>query len=439
MTGPGFAYRGGELCAEGVPLAEIALTAGTPVWVYSAGAVRERLRRFKEAFAGERVMICYALKANGNLGVLRTLVGEGAGADIVSGGELERALAAGVPPSRIVFSGVGKSREEMAQALAIGIAQFNVESVPELLALGEVAAARRTRAPVALRINPDVAAATHEKISTGRRQDKFGIVYDRAHEAYQLASSLAGIEVVGLHLHIGSQILSLAPFEAAYRRGLGLIAELRAAGIPIRRLDLGGGFGVRYQGDLELDLDGYAAMVRRLAEDADLELVFEPGRYLVAEAGVLLARVLYVKDGASRPCVILDAGMNNLIRPAMYDAHHEILPLRQPAPDASSVAVDVVGPICETSDIFARERLLPPLAAGELVAFAAAGAYGAVMASDYNARPWAAEAVVDGDRWAVVRPRVEPAARLSEETLPPWLEPIRRDVDPGEDPAGLES
>jgi diaminopimelate decarboxylase len=416
-----FVYCGRELCAEQVPLVEIARAVGTPVYVYSAAGMRVRTRRFLAAFAGQRVLLCYALKANSNLAVVRTLADEGAGADIVSAGELQRALAAGVPPRRVVFSGVGKSRDEMILALDTGIAQFNVESVPELIALGEIAAARRLTAPIALRINPDVAADTHDKISTGRRQDKFGIAHDQALSVYDLARRLAGIEIVGLHLHIGSQILSLAPFEAACRRAVALIAQLRAAGIGLRRLDLGGGFGVRYHGESELDLERYAALIGELTAGLDLELVFEPGRYLVAEAGVLLAKVLYVRAGAERPCVVLDAGMNNLLRPALYDAYHELLPVVEPAVDAPLQPVDVVGPICETTDIFARERNLSPLAAEDLVVFTSTGAYCAVMASDYNSRPMAAEVLVDGARWAVVKPRIEPARRMADESLPPWL------------------
>jgi diaminopimelate decarboxylase len=422
-----FAYRDGRLCAEDVPLEEIAAAVGTPVYVYSAGAMRARLERFMQAFAGRRMMVCYALKANSNLAVVRTLAEAGAGAEIVSGGELERALAAGVPPERIVFSGVGKTRAEMAAALDAGIAQLNVESVPELVALGEVAVARRTSAPIAIRINPDVAAGTHEKISTGRRQDKFGVAYDQALEVYGLAARLAGIRIVGLHLHIGSQILSLAPFEAAYRRSLALVEDLRTAGIAIERLDLGGGLGARYRGEPEVDLKGLAALIGRLTEGLDLELVFEPGRYLVAEAGALVTRVLYVKDGAERSCVVLDAGMNTLLRPALYDAFHAILPVVEPASGSPYLEMDVVGPICESTDVFARARPLAPLAADDLVAFGAAGAYGAVMASDYNSRPRAAEVLVDGGRWAVIKPRIETAAQFADEALPRWLTTRRLD------------
>ena len=416
-----FGYRDRQLCAEAVPLASIAAAVGTPAYVYASTGMRARARRFFEAFAGRPVMLCYALKANSNLAVVRTLAAEGAGAEVVSGGELQRALAAGVPAERIVFSGVGKSRDEMILALDARIAQFNVELVPELVVLGEVAAARRLSAPVALRINPDVAAESHDKISTGRRQDKFGIAYDQALEVYELARRLAGIEIVGLHLHIGSQILSLAPFEAAYRRGIELVRALREAGIHIRRLDLGGGLGVRYQAGPELDLDSYAALIDRLTAGLEVELVFEPGRWLVAEAGVLLTRVLYVKPGAERPCVVLDAGMNNLLRPALYDAWHEVLPVAEPAAGTPLQAVDLVGPICESADVFARGRDLPPLAPEDLIVLTGAGAYGAAMASDYNSRPMAAEVLVDGARWAVIKPRIEPAKRFADEHLPPWL------------------
>jgi diaminopimelate decarboxylase len=419
-----FTYRDGRLCAEAVPLDEIARAVGTPAYVYAAGHMRGQLRRFQDAFAGQRIMVCYAIKANSNLAVIKTLADEGAGAEIVSGGELQRALAVGVPPGRIVFAGVAKSRDEMVMALEAGIAQFNVESVPELVALSEVAATRRQRAPIALRINPDVAAGAHDKISTGRKTDKFGIPYDQALETYQLALRLAGIEVVGLHLHIGSQILSLAPFEAAYHRAIELVRQLRAAGIDLRRIDLGGGLGVGYRAEPGLDLAGYAALVRALGSELDLELVFEPGRYLVAEAGMLVSRVLYVKEGVERPCVILDAGMNDLLRPALYDAYHAILPVREPDPEAPLRPVDVVGPICESADVFARARELPPLQAQDLVAFASAGAYGAVMASDYNSRPVAAEVLVDDDKFAVVKPRVEPRVRFAHEALPPWLAPV---------------
>ena len=417
----GFAYLEGHLHADRVPLAAVAEAVGTPAYVYAGAVMRERLRNFVAAFPGQRVMVCYALKANSNLAVVRTLAEAGAGAEVVSGGELQRALAAGVPPQRIVFSGVGKSRDEMVCALDTGIAQFNVESVPELIALSETAAGRRQSAPMALRVNPDVGAETHDKISTGRRHDKFGVAYDQAFEVYDMARRLAGIEPVGLHLHIGSQILSLAPFEAAYRRALDLVRTLGAAGITLRRLDLGGGFGVPYRAEPALDLAAYAALIRTLTAGLNVELVFEPGRYLVAEAGVLISRVLYVKEGGERACVVVDAGMNNLLRPALYDAYHPILPVAEPPAGAPCAQVDVVGPICESTDVFARARELPPVRAGDLVAFAGAGAYGAVMASDYNSRPRAAEVMVEGAEFAVVKPRIEPAAGFADERFPAWL------------------
>ena len=417
-----FHYDNGELLVEQVPLASIAEAVGTPAYVYSSAGMCAQLAALQNAFSGQRMTICYAIKANSNIAVIRTLADQGAGAEIVSGGELQKALKAGVPADMIMFAGVAKSRDEMAMALDAGIAQFNVESVPELIALSEVAAARKAKAPVAIRINPDVAADTHEKISTGRKQDKFGIAYERASEVYAMASSLAGIDPVGVHLHIGSQIMSLAPFEAAYQRGAELVRQLRRDGIPIRRLDLGGGMGVRYRGDARLDVEAYAALVQDVTGDLDVELLLEPGRYLIAEAGAMLAKVRYMKEGHERPFAILDAGMNDLIRPALYDAYHEILPLKEAEPEAMLQPTDVVGPICESSDIFARGRALPPLEAEDLVAFLGAGAYGAVMASDYNARPLAAEVLVDGDRFSVVRPRIEPVERFADERLPDWLE-----------------
>jgi diaminopimelate decarboxylase len=423
-----FQYRDGRLMVEDVPLAVIADAVGTPAYVYSASTMRRQLKRLMDAFAGQRMTICYAIKANSNIGVIRTLADEGAGAEIVSGGELQKALKAGVPADMIMFAGVAKSKDEMALALDAGIAQFNVESVPELIALGEVAAARKMKAPIAIRINPDVAADTHDKISTGRRQDKFGIPYEQAREVYAMASRLAGVEPVGVHLHIGSQIMSLAPFEAAYQRGADLVRQLRADGIPIRRLDLGGGMGVRYRGDARLDIAAYANLVREITSDLDVDLLLEPGRYLVAEAGAMLAKVIYMKEGDERPFAILDAGMNDLIRPALYDAYHDILPLKEPAPGVERQPTDVVGPICESSDIFARGRTLPPLEAQDLVAFLSAGAYGAVMASDYNARPLAAEVLVEGGRFSVIRPRLEPIDRFQDERLPDWLDmpPLER-------------
>ena len=419
-----FVYVGGTLRAEGVPLPRVAEAVGTPCYVYAAAAMRARVRAFRRAFAGapRPVLFCYAVKANSNLAVIRLFADEGAGADTVSGGEIARALAAGVPPGRIVYAGVAKTDEEIRTALATGILQFNVESVQELRRIGELAAATGRAAPVALRVNPDVAAGTHDKISTGRRHDKFGVPVDEAAEAYALARRLDGVEPVGLHLHIGSQITRLAPFEAAYRRGAALFRDLRAAGIPLRRLDLGGGLGVRYREDEEtVDAEAFAAMVRRVLDGLDCELLFEPGRALVAEAGVILSRVIYLKEAGGRRFLVLDSGMHVLIRPAMYGAHHAVVPVREPAPGEPLLPMDVVGPICESSDVLGRDRPLPPLARGDLVAIAGAGAYGAVMASDYNSRPGAAEVMVEGDRFAVIRPRREPALQFADERIPEWF------------------
>jgi diaminopimelate decarboxylase len=427
-----FAYAEDGLCAEGVPLARIAEEVGTPAYVYAAGEMRDRYRAFARAFRDLPVLFCYAVKANSNLAVIRLLAAEGAGADVVSGGELERALAAGVPASRIVFAGVGKTREEMAAALDAGVLQFNVESIPELVQLGELAAARRIRAPVALRVNPDVAAGTHDKISTGRRGDKCGIPLDDAAEVYALASRLAGIELTGLHLHIGSQITSLAPFEAAYECAVELFDRLRRAGHPLRRLDLGGGFGVRYRDEPMIDAGEFAGMVRRVTAALDCELVFEPGRALVADAGVLLARVIYLKESSDRRFLVIDAGMNTFLRPAMYDAWHGVLPVREAAPGDAVMEADIVGPICESSDVLARGRALPELRGGDLVVLSSVGAYGAVMASDYNSRASAAEVLVDGDRFAVVKRRRLPRDQFADESVPDWLDrPVGQGGDAG--------
>ncbi|HEX8374750.1 MAG TPA: diaminopimelate decarboxylase [Geminicoccaceae bacterium] len=418
----GFAYRDGVLHAEQVSLEAIAAAVGTPCYVYAAGAMRAGLAGFRHAFRHRPTLLCYALKANSNLAVVRLLAAEGAGADTVSGGEVRRALAAGVPPRRIVLAGVAKADDEIRLALATGILQLNVESVPELVRIGEIATAMGVTAPVALRVNPDVAAETHDRISTGRREDKFGIDHARAGEAFALARELPGVEPVGLHIHIGSQIGRVASFEPAYARAVAMFRDLRSAGLPLRRLDLGGGFGVRYLDEARPVPGELAALVDRLTDGLDCELILEPGRVLVAEAGVMLARVIYLKETDARRFLVLDAGMNNLIRPMLYGAHHEILPVREPGEaEAGLLAIDVVGPVCESTDVFARDRRLPPLGRGDLVAFTAAGAYGAVMASDYNSRPSAAQVLVDGDRFAVVKPRREAEEQFADERIPEWL------------------
>lgn len=417
----GFGYQDGQLACEAVPLATIAAAAGTPVYVYSAGVMRERLRAFQSAFAHRRALFCYAVKANSHIAVIRTLAAAGAGADTVSGGEIERALAAGVPPTKIVFAGIAKTDDELRFALGLGIMQFNVESVPELRRLSALATEIGIEAPIALRINPDVDAGTHHKISTGRKGDKFGIPYADAAGLYGIAQTLPGIRPVGLHLHIGSQITTLEPFRQAYARGVALWQELRAGGLPLRRLDLGGGFGVRYRNEEPVPPAALGALIDDLVRGLDVELVFEPGRALVAEAGALVATVVYRKESAGRRFLILDTGMNVLIRPALYDAFHDVLPLVEPASGTRLEAMDVVGPICESSDIFGQDRYLPLLDSGDRVAFLSAGAYGAVMASDYNSRWSAAEVLVDGDHWAVIKPRRAPAEQFADETMPPWL------------------
>ena len=417
-----FAYRDGALHADAVALADIAAAVGTPFYCYSATALADNYRGFADALAGLPATICYSVKANSNLAVIRALAALGAGADVVSEGELRRALAAGVAPERIVFSGVGKSRSEMEYALAAGIAQFNVESEPELVALSELAAESGRTAAVAIRVNPDVDAGTHDKIATGRREDKFGIGMDTAPAVYRRAASLDGIAMVGLAVHIGSQLTSLEPFRTAFARVATLASRLEADGFRIARLDLGGGLGIVYDSESPPHPDDYAAMVRDVTEGLDCELLFEPGRLLVGNAGVLVTRVIYVKDGATRRFVIVDAAMNDLMRPALYGAHHVIEPVREPDPGTPRSAADVVGPVCETGDILAVQRDMPALAADDLLAIRSAGAYGAVMASVYNSRLLVPEIMVDGDRFAVVRARTDYDTLLAQDRIPDWLD-----------------
>jgi diaminopimelate decarboxylase len=402
----GFGYRSGSLHVDAVPLADIAAAVGTPCYVYAGSAMRARAAAFRDAFKAERALFCYAVKANSNLAVIRLFANEGLGADTVSGGEIARALEAGVPPGRIVYAGIAKTDDEIRMALATGILQFNVESAQELCRIAELATAMGVTAPVA---------------STGRRHDKFGIPYEEAPALYRLAAELAGIDPVGVHLHIGSQIGRLEPFELAYRRGAELFTSLRADGIPLRRLDLGGGFGVRYLDEPRVEAQALAALVRRVTAGIDCELLFEPGRALVAEAGVIVASVIYLKQSGGRRFLVLDSGMHVLVRPAMYGAHHPVLPVREPAAHTELLAMDVVGPICESSDILGRDRMLPELAAGDLVAITGAGAYGAVMASHYNSRPSAAEVMVEGERFAVIRSSVGVERQFADERIPEWL------------------
>jgi diaminopimelate decarboxylase len=418
-----FTYRGGILHAEDVALPEIAAVVGTPVYVYSTATLTRHYRVFEEALAGLDHVICYAMKANSNLAVLRLMASLGAGMDVVSEGEYRRARAAGVPGERIVFSGVGKTRAEMRLALQHGIRQFNVESEPELAALSDVASGMGVVAPVALRVNPDVDARTHAKIATGKSENKFGIPIARARAVYAEAARLPGIAVVGIDVHIGSQLTELAPYEAAFRKLAELTVALRADGHDIRRLDLGGGLGIPYRRSNEappLPFD-YGEVVRRTVGHLGCEIEIEPGRLIAGNAGVLLSRVIYLKHGEGRDFVILDAAMNDLVRPAMYDAWHDIVPVTEPPAGVEMAEADVVGPVCETGDTFARARPLPPLGPGDLVAFRSAGAYGAVMASEYNSRPLVPEVLVHGDHYAVVRARPSFDEMLERDTIPDWL------------------
>ena len=418
-----FDYRDGELYAEDVPIAEIASRVGTPFYCYSTATMERHYKVFRDAFDGDDFLIAYSVKANGNLAVLKTLARQGAGADVVSLGELQRALAAGIPGERIVFSGVGKQRAEMKAALEAGIYQFNVESEPEMIALNEVATSLGAVAPIAFRINPDVDAKTHLKISTGKAENKFGIPWSRALQAYSQAANLPGIAVKGVDVHIGSQITELAPFRDAFARVVELVRRLRTQGHRIDRVDLGGGLGIPYFDAPEtppLPSD-YARIAREATATLGVKLIFEPGRLIVGNAGILVSRVIYVKEGESRNFLIIDAAMNDLIRPALYDAHHAIQPVKQPLSGAANRRYDVVGPVCETADTFAVGRELPDFSQGDLMAILTAGAYGAVQASTYNTRPLVPEVLVRGAEWAVVRARPSIEQMLALDVTPGWL------------------
>lgn len=417
----GFSYVNGILHAEDVPLDRIAGDAGTPTYVYALTTIGDAFDRFRAAIDDPGALIAYAMKANDCMAVLTTLARRGAGADVVSGGELAKALAAGFPAEKIVFAGVGKTPAEMKQGLEAGIFQFNVESEPELRALDQVSQAMGTRARVALRVNPHVDAKTHSKISTGRKGDKFGIDIDQIEAIVRLAATLPGIDLRGIAAHIGSQLLDVAPYRAAFEKLADLVRSLRAEGFAIDRLDFGGGLGIAYKGDARPDVLEYAGLARSASHNLGVRMVFEPGRWMVGDAGVLLARVVFVKQGSDRRFLILDAAMNDLMRPALYDSYHAILPVKEPAPGAEISPVDVVGPICESTDRFAEARPMPPLASGDLIAFMNAGAYGAVMASTYNARALPVEVAVRGSECAIVRPRKPVTALYEDETLPAWL------------------
>jgi len=420
-----FNYKNGRMYAEDVALADIAEQVGTPVYAYSTATLTRHFNVFADALRGLNALVCYAVKANSNQAVIRTLAGLGAGADVVSGGELTRALKAGVKARNIVFSGVGKTDAEIRMALGAGIKQINVESEPELERISAVAMDMGVEAPVALRVNPDVDAQTHEKISTGKLENKFGIEWTRVHEVYAKAAALPGIKVRGLAMHIGSQLLDLQPFRDAYVRAGDLVAMLRADGLSVEVLDIGGGLGIPYGGEGEADApnpEAYAQVVRETLGGLDVELVLEPGRMITGNSGILVTGVIYVKEGATRTFLIVDAGMNDLIRPTLYGAFHNIVPEIEPAKDADLIDVDIVGPICETGDTFAKGRRLPAVKAGDLLVVRTAGAYGAVQSSTYNTRPLIAEVMVNGSDYAVVRERLSVEDIIAMDRLPAWLE-----------------
>ena len=418
-----FLYKDGALYAEDVPVAEIAAAVGTPVYVYSTATLTRHFNLFNDALQGVDHLVCYAMKANSNQAVLALMASLGAGVDVVSGGEYARARAAGFPGDRIVFSGVGKPRAEMEAALKGGIRQFNVESEPELLRLSSVARALGTRAPITIRVNPDVDAKTHEKISTGKAENKFGIPISRAREVYAEAASLPAIDVVGIDVHIGSQLTDLQPFREAYLKVAELTRQLRADGHDIRRLDLGGGLGIPYERSNAAPPlpTEYGAVVLDTVGDLGVEIEIEPGRLIAGNAGILVSEVIYVKSGEGRDFLIVDSAMNDLIRPAMYGAWHDIVPVIEPAPGVEQHPFDIVGPVCETGDTFARARPMPPVSEGDLIAFRSAGAYGAVMASEYNSRPLIPEVLVHGDQYAVIRSRPTFDEMINRDTIPHWL------------------
>jgi diaminopimelate decarboxylase len=417
-----FDYRDGVLHAEDLPLSVIADAVGTPVYVYSRATLERHARVFKQALSAlPRFHIAFAIKANPNLAVLKVMQREGFGADVVSGGELERALAAGMPAADIVFSGVGKQAREMLRALEAGIGQFNIESEEEGIELAALAAAQGKRAACALRVNPDVDAGTHEKISTGKAENKFGVPYDRVSGIYARLAALPGLEMRGLAVHIGSQLQSLEPLETAFVKLGGLMRELRGAGLSVTHMDLGGGLGVPYKaGEVFPSPAEYGAMVARVTKDWDVTLMFEPGRVITGNAGVLLTRVIRVKRSSNRaPFVIVDAAMNDLARPALYGSWHDFDAVQ---PSGERMTAHIVGPICETGDTFAMDRDIDAVEAGDLAVFRTAGAYGATMASSYNSRGFVAEVMVDGDKFAVVADRILPEVITAAERVPEWLE-----------------
>ena len=418
-----FLYQSGQLMAEDVAIADIAADVGTPFYVYSSATLLRHFKLFDDALAGMDHLVCFAVKSLSNVAVLKLLGDAGAGMDVVSIGEYLRARAAGVEGDKIVFSGIGKTRDEMRTALEGGIRQFNVESEPEMRVLSEVAASMGKTAPITVRVNPDVDAKTHAKISTGKKEDKFGIPISRAREVYAMAATLPGLKVIGIDVHIGSQLTELDPFRQAYRKVAELTEQLRSDGHEISRLDLGGGLGIPYARDNSappLPME-YGALIKEEVGHLGCEIEIEPGRLISGNSGLLVAEVIYVKSGEEREFLIVDAAMNDLIRPAMYDAHHDIVPVIEPTPGIDQTPYDVVGPVCESGDTFAKQRMLAPQRAGTLVAFRSAGAYSAVMASEYNSRPLIPEVLVQEDQFAVIRRRPTFDEMINRDTIPEWL------------------
>ncbi len=418
-----FLYRDGALYAEDVPVAEIAAAVGSPCYIYSTATLLRHFRLFDEALEGTEHLVCYAMKAASNQAILKTLADAGAGMDVVSQGEYLRAKAAGVPGDKIVFSGVGKTEEEIRTALSGGIRQFNVESEPEMVAISKVAQELGKTAPITIRVNPDVDAKTHAKIATGKSENKFGIPISRAKEVYALAASLPGLDIVGIDCHIGSQLTELEPFALAYKKVAELTETLRAEGHNIRRLDLGGGLGIPYTRSNDappLPVE-YGQLIKDTLGYLGCEIEIEPGRLIAGNAGIMLSKVIYVKSGEDRDFLIIDGAMNDLIRPAMYEAHHDIVPVVEATPGVEPRPYDIVGPVCESGDTFAKGRNMPPLDAGDLIAFRSAGAYGAVMASEYNSRPLIPEVLVNGDQFAVIRKRPSFDEMINRDTIPEWL------------------
>ena len=417
-----FAYRNGVLHAEAVNLESLAAAVGTPFYCYSTATLLRHFDAFASAFSDVDALICYSLKANSNQAVIKTLAARGAGADVVSAGELKRARAAGIPPGKIIFSGIGKTVAELALAVDEGILCVNIESEAELALLSTIAAEKARTARISVRVNPDIDARTHSKIATGKAENKFGIPISRARDVYALAAKLPALEVTGIDMHIGSQITELAPFENAFALLADFVRVLRADGHRIRHIDVGGGLGIHYRDEHEPPPDpmSYAEIVKRSTRDLECGLVLEPGRLIVGNAGILVTRVIYLKHGEAKTFVIVDAGMNDLIRPTLYEAHHDIRPVREPQA-ATRSRMDVVGPVCESGDFFALEREMALPQAGDLLAIMTAGAYGAVQAGTYNTRPLVPEVLVREGEWALVRPRLAVEALIAQDRLAPWL------------------